>query len=123
MLEGYDAIGRFRNFEKKYDENGNIITQIPIDTNVSLDIQGKTIAASPAVDFATKVSKISAGYDCMAKTYREYTMKRQIASVDSCAIKKMSNHLVGDETIQGSIIKMIEQNALDETQRFREIGR
>ncbi|MAX66957.1 MAG: DUF1592 domain-containing protein [Bacteriovoracaceae bacterium] len=123
VLEGYDAIGRFRNFEKKYDENGNIITQIPIDTNVSLDIQGKTIAASSAVDFATKVSKISAGYDCMAKTYREYTMKRQIASVDSCAIKKMSNHLVGDETIQGSIIKMIEQNALDETQRFRKIGR
>lgn len=79
VFEAYDALGRYREIEKVFDEqNGDLLGELPIDTSAPAQIEysDETLVEGPA-DLNQRIIESGKVQSCLAKQYFSFAMRRK----------------------------------------------
>jgi hypothetical protein len=109
-FEGFDALGRSRNEERLFDDDGRQIASLPVDVrSVPRVTPGDERASSGAahlVDLMLQSGKLEA---CLVRNYFRFTFGRhEDLAADGCALERLRTRL----TESGSIRSMLAEAAL-----------
>jgi hypothetical protein len=101
--ENFDALGRLRTQEPLFDANGNVKTQIPIDTSTHPQVLlGDDQATATAGDMINLVNQSGKAHACFARNYFRFTFRRlEDPSADGCALEQLRQDIMGG-TLQGT---------------------
>ncbi|MEM9188268.1 MAG: DUF1592 domain-containing protein [Myxococcota bacterium] len=112
-LEEFDAVGRFRTEEVRYDADGNVTARLPINASavvvISDEEQIPVHSASELVDVLANNDKVAA---CLARTVYEYTRVRRARAEDSCGIAGLSEIASSDDPLSELFIQNGVEHAL-----------
>ncbi len=76
-LEGFDTLGRVRTLEPIVDPMGEVVNELPIDTNVDVDLgDGAPVAVSGPASLATALSESDTAALCMSRQWLRYSVGR-----------------------------------------------
>jgi hypothetical protein len=90
-LEAYDALGRFRESESIYADDGELVAELPIDAAVELFIDGKLVTAADATAFSAAIADSPKAVECFARQYFRFSRRRYETPSDSCAVRAIAD--------------------------------
>jgi hypothetical protein len=101
--ENFDALGRLRTTEPLFDANGNVKTQIPIDTSTHPQVVfGDNQATATTADMINLVNQSGKAHACFARNYFRFTFRRlEDTNSDGCALEQLRQDIMGG-TLQGT---------------------
>ncbi len=88
-FEEFDFLGRKRNgFERFFDESGNYIDQLQVDSTASVNLSDQDIGIDGALDLIDKIDQSKEAHVCFAKQYFRFSQARLDTEKDSCTIQR-----------------------------------
>lgn len=101
LTEGFDGLGRVRKTESVFDQEGNLLGQIPVDTtSVPYVTSEDSSTANGPADLARLLVASKRAQMCLAKKYFRYTFARVDDASDACLIQTLGNAFVDGKPIQ-----------------------
>jgi hypothetical protein len=108
--ENFDALGRHRDQESSYAENGMVTSTNPIDTvSIPRVVSGDDTESQGAGDLMRLIGDSQKAHACFARNYFRYAFARWETDRDGCLLENMRKTLVEDK---GSIKDMFRTLAL-----------
>jgi hypothetical protein len=104
-FEAYDALGRYRESERMFDQDGEVIATEPVDTSSMPQIHDgdETEVANTAelMDLIVASNKAPA---CLARHYFRYSFGRwENVAADGCALERLRTSLVDSSTLSAML--------------------
>lgn len=123
-LEDFDPIGRKRQTERIFDSSGQLINSLPVDSRVTLKIDGKDQDIDGGTELSRAIAFSQEGHDCFTQKFFEANAKRMATSEDTCVLANMVSQLEGDHVSNnpGTIKNMLEALVLPPDIRIRKVG-
>ncbi len=88
-FEEFDFLGRKRNgFERFFDEDGNYIDQLQVDSTASVNLSDQDVAVDGAIDLIDKIDQSKEAHACFSKQYFRFAQARLDTEKDSCTIQR-----------------------------------
>jgi len=85
-LESYDALGRFRTMEQVFADDGELLSTMAVDPVVELVIENVTTPVATPVEFSEAIAASRAAYQCLAKQYFRFALRRDESPADACTV-------------------------------------
>lgn len=85
-LEVYDALGRFRTQERVFADDGELLSTMDIDPAVEVAIGDTATPVSTPVEFSEAIAASRMAYECLAKQYFRFALRRDEAAADACTV-------------------------------------
>jgi hypothetical protein len=85
-LEAYDALGRYRTEERVFADDGELLSTMAVDPSVEVSIGDVATPAATPVEFAEAIAASSAAYQCLARQYFRFSLRRDEAEADACTV-------------------------------------
>jgi hypothetical protein len=101
-LEVYDALGRFRSEERVFDDDGELLSTMDIDPAVEVDIDGSVTPVSTPLELAEAIAASEKAYECLARQYFRYALKRNEAAGDACTLTAVRDQARGDGSLRAT---------------------
>jgi hypothetical protein len=116
--ENFDAIGRLRATELRWDETGAVVAELPVDTEATVSLQeGQASQVSDAVELAELLAGSGQVHTCMVRNYFELVTGRSgDPEADGCDLVGLQDALAGDG---GTIRKMLVASVMQPSFRQR----
>ncbi|HEX4925439.1 MAG TPA: DUF1592 domain-containing protein [Bdellovibrionales bacterium] len=93
-LENFDALGRFRTMELKFDQSGQVVKSLPIDANTTPTIDGRQVGVSGSGDLSQMLSTSKQAQHCFTRKWMRFALaKFENTAADGCAIDAMTEKL------------------------------
>lgn len=104
VLERYDAIGRYRAEETVIDEvSGEVLSQLPVDTAVTVDIGGQTESLDSGEELSAAVADSGLAEGCFARQYFRFTYGREEGGADGCSLEEVRSALAGGGSLREAL--------------------
>jgi hypothetical protein len=104
-MEGFDGLARLRSTEKIFDDQGELLAEVPIDARVDPQlVEVGVTTIDGAAELASALAQEPKANACLAERWLEFTSARTLPEQDACGLEPMTERLLGEE---GSIIGMI----------------
>lgn len=118
--ENFDSLGRARINEWKFDMNGALVNQLPVNTKVSpVLFPDDNKEVLNATELAYHIVDSGKGQQCLVKQFFRYSHDRsEDLNSDGCALEGMRTQLMASG---GSLLKMIKETSKQVTFRQRKI--
>lgn len=90
-FENFDALGRFRTSEVKYDENGDVYKTFSVNANVAPVIDGRSVPVASARDLGRAIASSTQAQQCFARKWVRFSLgKIEHGERDGCYIDELS---------------------------------
>jgi hypothetical protein len=87
VLESYDGLGRYRSEEEVFDDMGEWIATLPVDSSAGLRIDSEgDVAVSGPVEMLEEIASGEKAVACFARHYFRYTYRRNERTSDGCSL-------------------------------------
>lgn len=118
LTENYDPVGRFRSKEARFDEAGNVVAELDIDTSGIAGVsEDDTTSLATGLDLGGRVADSGQADGCMTQNYFEFMSGRAPdLTTDGCDLQDMRDRLQADD---GSIQSMLKKAVLSKSFRQR----
>lgn len=118
-FEAYDALGRYRQSERMFDQDGEVIATEPVDTRSMPQIhEGDETEVANAAELMDLVVASNKAPACLARHYFRYSFGRwENVAADGCALERLRTSLVDSNTLSA----MLREVALAQEFRRRTI--
>lgn len=104
VLEGYDAIGRYRTEETIIDSvSGEILATLPLDTAAAPAITGDDTVIADGVALSQQVVDSGKAEPCFAQQYFRATFGRTESDEDTCLIETVTTELTDNASIRSAL--------------------
>ncbi|MEZ4447414.1 MAG: DUF1588 domain-containing protein [Polyangiaceae bacterium] len=115
--EGYDPLGRFRTAELRFDEAGEVVSELPVDTTAEVTLyDGESRVVADAVELSDYIAESGVAHKCMVRHYFRFVKGREEDDqADSCELQSMLEALHDDG---GSIQSMLKASAQQDSFRL-----
>jgi hypothetical protein len=113
-LEVYDALGRFRTEENVYADDGELLSTMAVDPSVQVSLGDVVTPVSTPVEFSEAIAASEAAYQCLARQYFRFALRRDETPADACTVGAIRDQSRG----QGSLSATLRSVAL--IRSFRE---
>lgn len=120
VLESYDALGRVRTSETRYDESGRVLVQKPLVTEAVPRVwSDDESAVDSALELGQRIAESGKAEACFARHYLRFAYGRsETEQVDGCALEAVRSALREGRSLQ----QALEAPALRPEFRQRVIG-
>ena len=99
-LESYDALGRFRTLENIYDPtDGALLGTLPVDSQVELVIDGKTVRVAGPVELSAAIGASSQASRCFSEQWLAFAMGREPKPEDDAWLIELRRPLVEESVL------------------------
>ncbi len=119
-MESYDALGRFRKFERKFGDDGALLNQLPVNTQVDAQLfSGDRRQVTDAVEMSSHIGTSGKGQQCLVRQYFRYTFGRSELdkeNMDGCSLESLRTNLAG-----GSLLQMFQSTSKQSQFIYRRI--
>lgn len=104
-LENFDALGRFRTTELKYDLSGTVVKSLPIDAYTTPTIDGRQVGVNGTGDLSQMLSTSKQAQQCFSRKWMRFALaKFESTATDGCSIDAMTEKLnQKDQGIRGML--------------------
>jgi hypothetical protein len=85
-LEVYDALGRFRTEERVYADDGELLSTMNVDPSVDVSLGDVVTPVSTPVEFSEAIAASQAAYQCLARQYFRFALRRDETAADACTV-------------------------------------
>jgi hypothetical protein len=106
-LEVYDALGRYRSEERVLADDGELLSTMDVDPTVEVDIDGTLTPVSTPLELAEAVAASERAYECLARQYFRYALKRDEAQGDTCALAALRDQARGDGSLRATFQNIV----------------
>jgi hypothetical protein len=116
--EGYDPLGRFRPVEKRFDDEGNVVSELPLNTAALVELYaGESAEVADAVELSDYVAESGVAHKCMVRHYFRFVNgHEEDDKTNSCELQGMLDVLSGEG---GAIKAMLKQSVMQRSFRLR----
>jgi hypothetical protein len=120
-MESFDAWGRFRTVEKIFDDNGQLLSQKPVDPVVRPVISpSDQRMSSSAPEFNQMLADSGKAQNCFIQQYFEFTYRQKPnLQADGCTLESMRENLTAAD---GSLKKMFLNVAMSPAFKLKNIN-
>lgn len=117
--EGFDALGRLRQVEALYDDDGNLTGERPVDTtSVPQVIPGDLTASSGAADLTALIDASGKAHSCLARDYFRFAFQRLEDELrDGCTLAGLEEQVQLDRPLSEVFAHVVMQDGF-KTKRF-----
>lgn len=117
-LEAYDALGRYRTEEVVFDEAGNELGSLPVDTSTELVVAGQMQAVSGAVELSNLLADDERVHACFARHLFRFTYNRpENPGEDLCLIEDAATRVADGDSLRS----IVRSTAMSPTFRLRNL--
>lgn len=116
VTENFDALGRFRGEQRLFDEDGNMVGTVPVDTNSvpAVEADDDTPAAGIA-DLNRMILASDKPYACFARQYFRFTNSRvENTEADGCALATLKDTLTGGGSLRDALLAVARELSFKE---------
>jgi hypothetical protein len=119
ITEGFDGLGRERTEEKLFDEQGNVVASLPIDTSAVPEVdRGDVRVMDDAIELSQAVDESRLYHSCMARHYFRFALSRfESPEQDGCLLAALEAAARGDEPLV-EVMKVVAQSDSFKARRF-----
>jgi len=109
--ESYDALGRFRTVETLFDAEGNVLAEVPVDTEAAPEVlDGDERVAADAMEMSQLFVDSTKAHACFARHYFRFTAGREEDfEADGCVLEAMRRGIVEGGTLRGMLRQIAER--------------
>jgi hypothetical protein len=113
--EGFDALGRVRTSERIFDDTGNMIADLPIDSSVTPNVvPGDATQVSDAVGLIHLLDASGRVHSCLAREYFRFTYQRvEDTNADGCALAAVEGAALNGQ----SLVQVFQRSVLAQSYR------
>jgi hypothetical protein len=105
VTENFDALGRYRSEQRLFDEDGELVGTVPVDTNSvpAVEEDDETPAAGIA-DLNRMILASDKPYACFARQYFRFTNSRvENTEADGCALATLKDALTTGRSLRDTL--------------------
>jgi hypothetical protein len=119
ITEGFDALGLERSEEDLFDEQGNLITSLPIETSVVPAVQaGDDRVMSSAPELGSAIDTSGLFHSCLVRHYFRFAQARvEISEHDGCLLSKLETEARANAPLS-DVLKTVAQDISFKSKRF-----
>lgn len=105
VTENFDALGRFRSEERLFDEDGNPLGTVPVDTMAVPQVEADDLSeVSGIADLNRMILESDKPYACFARQYFRFSNSRVENTVeDGCALATLKDTLTGSGSLRDAM--------------------
>lgn len=96
-LSGFDGLGRAQTVESIYDESGELVGEVPIDSTVDPGLGDEPTTVRGPADLGALLATHPEAIDCMAEQWLEYNAAREREYTDECAIADIADAVASED--------------------------
>jgi hypothetical protein len=113
-LEHYDTLGRYRDREDMFDEQGNPQgVSLPVDSKASsVDLDVAPVTVDDAVALSAQLATNVRVLRCTAQRWQEFLARRDAVAADGCVMNDSLDVLAPAAGPQGSLYDLVKQSVL-----------
>lgn len=119
--EKFDAIGRYRLTEQKFDPlTGAFVKTVPVTTADSANLfPGDSRVVGDIEDLSSYISETGLGHQCLVRQFYRYTYGRdEVDAQEGCALENMRTNLSGKS---GSLLQMFQSTVFQNSFQMRKV--
>lgn len=115
VLESYDGLGRYRTEEEIFDDMGEWIATLPVDSTgmPRIDFEGDTEVSGP-VEMLEEIASNEKATACFARHYFRYTYRRNERTSDGCSLASIRDAVVEGLPLRDVLTDVAMQPAFQE---------
>lgn len=118
-FESFDSLGRFRTIEPIYNQSGQELAQVAINTaTTTREIANTPVQVSNAMELSSALGRSGKAKACFARHLKEFESRRSLASEDHCQINKTIDELHNDTPNEGSVMDAIKVLIMSDEFRY-----
>jgi hypothetical protein len=102
-LESYDALGRYRTEERVFADDGELLSTMEVDPSVEVSIADVVTPAATPVEFAEAIAASRAAYQCLARQYFRFSMRRDEAEADACTVGAIRDQALDGRSLAATL--------------------
>lgn len=105
VTENFDALGRFRSEERLFDEDGNSLGTVPVDTTAVPQVEEDDLTEVTGIAGLNRaILESEKPYACFARQYFRFTNSRVENTVrDGCALATLKDTLRGSGSLRDAL--------------------
>ena len=118
VLEGYDALGRYRTEEVVFDDAGTELGSLPVDTSAELIVAGQMQAVADGVELSALLADDERAHSCFARHLFRFTYNRpEDPGQDLCLIEDVATRVADGDSLRS----IVRSTAMSPTFRLRNL--
>jgi hypothetical protein len=120
ITERFDALGRERTEEKLFDDAGQLVASLPIDTQAAPQLQfGDTRVMSTAAELTRALDESKLLHSCFARHYFRFTQSRtEVPAKDGCLLSELETAARSGAPLE-EVLQVVAASPSFKTKRFQ----
>jgi hypothetical protein len=105
VTENFDALGRFRTEQRLFDEDGNALGTVPVDTTAVPQVEADDLTEVTGIaGLNSAILASEKPYACFARQYFRFTNSRvENTARDGCALATLKDTLTGSGSLRDAL--------------------
>ncbi len=118
-FESFDSLGRFRTMEDIYDDSGDLVESLPVDTVMStLELGSREVSANDSVELSREIASSDKAMLCFVKHLKEFESRIAPDQSSHCQMNESLYELQDSSKSSGTLTGAIKKLILSDEFRY-----